>query len=121
MSDPYINWEKDHYQSKRIKTLKDIEREVEQDRQDMLNGVQKPEPKKTELICSWHKCGQSIGSHGEDCYFKCARHREVFCKSCATRQGEFTKYDFPVCKRQKVDRHDCIWNKIYIEEDQAKA
>lgn len=71
-------------------------------------------------------CKEEITTN-DDCYYKCCIHKhwhtdgdhiikedEVFCKTCATKQGEFTKDDFPKCQQQLVDGKECIWNKISI-------
>lgn len=59
----------------------------------------------TGLKCAW--CGEAIE---EETYYQCCYHRTIHCQYCATKTGEFRSFEFPVCKQQRIDQKDCIWN-----------
>ena len=66
------------------------------------------EPVSTGLDCSWCK------NEMFDVYYQCKYHKMLFCKGCATKTGQFTRADFPICKKSRIDKINCIWERTNV-------
>ena len=70
---------------------------------------------KTGLKCYW--CGEEITSEDSEQYYKCSKHKHIFCDNCAKNGGqeEILRKEAPKCKETLIKPFDCIYNKIMIE------
>ena len=69
-------------------------------------GINEDEPIPTGLDCSWCKDAMF------DVHYKWKYHKMVFCANCALKTGDFAPKDFPKCRKSRIDKKDCIWERI---------